>query len=193
MSLVRSLNMVVVTALNRIPSSIVLLASFLIGAAWGIVARFWMRFITSDPEFTWGGTLAIVLVFGVMFLGQAGVYLGRRAGVRTSGFVALRALAIVALIPLAAAAGAPAFPILVLAPLALVRTRWNRWLRVLLGLLAFATGVFVASSLFSYLTLPHAVAGAAWFVLIYGVLGWAVCFSFASRNDPNFGGSITSR
>jgi hypothetical protein len=183
---IRSLNGAVVSALDRTPSLLALIASFLTGAALGIVARIWMRFITTHREFSWDGTLIIVIGFGVMFLGQAGVYLGRRSGVRPSGFVALRILAIVTLLPLAFGAGAFAFPIIVFAPLAIIRTGWNRWLRLLLGVLALIPGVFIAFTLFSDLSLIRATIGVVWFALIYGILVWAVSFSFASRHDPRF-------
>jgi hypothetical protein len=176
----------VASVLDRTSSILVLLASFLTGAALGIVARIWMRFITTDPEFSWVGTLFIVVGFGVVFLGQAGVYLGRRSGLGTFGFVALRVLAIVTLLPLAGAAGAFAFPIIVFAPLAIIRTGWNRWLRLLLGVLALLPGVFVAFTLFSDLSVIRATIGVVWFALIYGILVWAVSFSFASRDDPRF-------
>jgi hypothetical protein len=183
---IRSLNGAVVSVLDRAPSLLVLLASFLTGAALGIVARIWMRFITTHREFSWEGTLMIVIGFGVVFLGQAGVYLGRRSGVRPSGFLALRVLAIVALVPLAGAAGSFAFPIIVFAPLAIIRTGWNRWLRLFLGVLALIPAVFVAFTLFSDLSAIRAAIGVVWFALIYGILVWAVSFSFASRDDPRF-------
>jgi hypothetical protein len=121
-----------------------------------------------------------------MFLGQAGVYLGRRSGVRPSVFVALRVLAIVTLVPLAFGAGGLAFPVIVFAPLAIIRTGWNRWLRLLLGVLALIPAVFVAFTLFSDLSLIRATIGVVWFALIYGILVWAVSFSFASRHDQRF-------
>ncbi|MEA2000643.1 MAG: hypothetical protein U9N84_01955 [Actinomycetota bacterium] len=121
-----------------------------------------------------------------MYLGQAGVYLGRRTGVRPSGFVALRVLAIITLVPLAIGAGAVAFLVIVFAPLAIIRIGWNRWLRLLLGVLALLPGVLVAFTLFSDLSSIQATIGLVWFVLIYGVLVWTVSFSFASQDDPRF-------
>ncbi|HSP27497.1 MAG TPA: hypothetical protein VLN74_03025, partial [Ilumatobacteraceae bacterium] len=44
---------------------IVLIGPFA-GAALGVVARWWMRLISDDPEFTWSGTIFIVLAFTVM-------------------------------------------------------------------------------------------------------------------------------
>ena len=183
---IRLLHGAVVSVLDRAPSLLVLVASFLAGAALGIVARIWMRFVTTHPEFSWEGTLFIVIGFGVVFLGQAGVYLGRRSGVRPFNMVLLRVLAIVTLVPLARAGGAIAFPVIVFAPLAIIRTGWNRWLRLLTGVLAVIPGVFVAITLFSDLGAIRAMIGVAWFVLIYGILVWAVSFSFASRDDPRF-------
>ena len=105
---------------------------------------------------------------------------------RPSGFVALRVLAVVTLVPLAIGAGSVAFPVIVFAPLAITRTGWNRWLRLLLGVLAMLPGVVVAFTLFSDLSVIRATIGLVWFVLIYGILVWAVSFSFASRDDPRF-------
>ena len=105
---------------------------------------------------------------------------------RPSGFVALRVLAFVTLVPLAFGAGAVAFLVIVFAPLAIVRTGWNRWLRVLLGVLALLPGIFVALTLLSDLGAIRATIGLVWFALIYGVLVWAVSFSFALRDDPRF-------
>ena len=128
----QSVHGAVLSVLDRAPSVLVLFAGFLTGAVLGVVARIWMRFITGKhSEFSWEGTLIIVIGFGVMFLGQTGVYLARRNGLGPSGFVALRVLAIVTLVPLAFGAGAFAFPIIVFTPLAIIRTGWNRWLRVL--------------------------------------------------------------
>jgi hypothetical protein len=40
-----------------------------LGAAWGVLARAWMRLVSTEPEFSWFGTLMIVLlsaVFGLL-------------------------------------------------------------------------------------------------------------------------------
>ena len=55
-----------------------LLAGLLAGAAVGILARTWMRLITTDePGFNWSGTLFIVGAFAVMG-GVAGAVAGAR-------------------------------------------------------------------------------------------------------------------
>lgn len=176
----------VVAILDRASPLRVLLAGFGAGLVLGVVARVWMRFVTTDPEFSWEGTLLIVLGFGVMVLGQSGVYLARRSGFGPAGFVALRVLAIVTLVPLATGAGAFAFPIIVCAPLTITRTGWNRWSRLLLGSLALISSAFAVFSLFAELNAIRAIVGALWFALIYAVAVWAVSFSFAPRDDSRF-------
>ncbi len=45
------------------------LTGFGLGAAWGVVARAWMRLVSTSPEFSWSGTLMIVLlgaIFGLL-------------------------------------------------------------------------------------------------------------------------------
>ena len=45
-------------------------AGFLAGLLGGIIARAWMRWISTDPEFSWAGSLGIVFgfVLGAVFL-----------------------------------------------------------------------------------------------------------------------------
>lgn len=50
------------------------------GAAWGVFARIWMRLISSNPEFSWTGTL---LITGFAALLGGGV--GLAAGARLAG------------------------------------------------------------------------------------------------------------
>ena len=59
-------------------------------------------------------------------------------------------------------------------------------MRLLLGILALIPGVFIAFIVISDLSAVRATIGVVWFVLIYGMLVWAVSFSFASRNDSRF-------
>lgn len=87
---VRSANRAVVEWLDRSPASLVLVAGFSAGAAWGVFARFWMRFITTHEEFSWSGTTFIVVAFGVATVGQAGMYLARRSQMTRRGFLGPR-------------------------------------------------------------------------------------------------------
>ncbi len=47
---------------------------FALGATWGVLARVWMRLISTEPEFSWVGTLSIVGLAAVL---GAGVGVGR--------------------------------------------------------------------------------------------------------------------
>jgi hypothetical protein len=50
------------------------------GAAWGVLARIWMRLISGDPEFSWTGTLTIIGVAALLGFGVGLVAAARRAG-----------------------------------------------------------------------------------------------------------------
>lgn len=186
METVLSANRLVVAALNRSSSGSVLVMSFAVGAAWGGFARVWMRYITTHEEFSWFGTLFIVVGFGVAFAGQAAVYLARRNGASRRDFIGLRVLAVVTLLPLSFGAGSFGFPVIALGTLAVIRCGWNRWVRMLLGVGALLVAVGVSASFFADLSLWRAAIGSAWFAAIYAVLVWAVCFSFASQDDQRF-------
>jgi len=98
------------TVARRIPGPVLLLAGLTGGLAWGVLARLWMRFISTDPEFTWSGTLFIVIGFGIAGLAQSGAYLGRRADLRRPAMTVVRVMSVIGLLPLGMAAGAPCFP-----------------------------------------------------------------------------------
>lgn len=56
---------------------------FALGAGWGVLARIWMRLISTEPEFSWVGTLSIIGLAAVLGAGVGLVDAARRAG-RTS-------------------------------------------------------------------------------------------------------------
>ena len=51
-----------------------------LGAAWGVLARVWMRLISTDPEFSWSGTLFIVGLAALLGAGVGLVDAALRAG-----------------------------------------------------------------------------------------------------------------
>lgn len=113
-------------------------AGVVLGAAWGVAARAWMRLISTDPEFSWSGTLLII-----MFAAAGGLGMGLVSGARACGrrswwrFSALLAFPIVA-----APQGIIAFlPSFVLGGLGL-SGRLHGWLRAPL-LAVFCTMPFV--------------------------------------------------
>lgn len=106
---------------------------FALGVAWGAAARIWMRLISTDPEFSWPGTIAILLLAGI-----AGLSLGLVHGSRTQGRSRWWLLAVVMVLPLFASPGLPFLPAVFLGGLALGK-RAMIW-RVLGGV-AFAGSV----------------------------------------------------
>ena len=51
-----------------------------LGAAWGVLARIWMRLISTVPEFSWTGTLGIIGVTATLGAGVGLVHAARRGG-----------------------------------------------------------------------------------------------------------------
>lgn len=153
------------------------------GLAWGMIARLWMRFISTNPEFTWSGTLFIVIGFGIAGLAQSGAYLGRRANLARPAMTALRVVAVIALLPLGVAAGASMFPTIILATLALTHHTWPRWLRGIVAAVALVPAVATALSFFDDLSLIPAVLAVIWFIAIYAGIIWAARFSLGPQLD----------
>ncbi len=167
----------------RVPWPLVLVAGLVGGFAWGVFARVWMRFISTDPQFTWNGTLFIVIGFGVAGLAQSAAYLGRRAHLRRPQMTALRVATFAGLLPLGMAAGGPAFPTIVLAPLALTHVDWSRRARIAVGAVAMLPVLFVARILSEDLPFVRTVVGFLWFLVIYAGIVWAAGFTLAPQLD----------
>jgi hypothetical protein len=53
-----------------------------LGAAWGVLARVWMRLISTDPEFSWTGTLMIIGFAALLGTGVGVVHAARVSGRR---------------------------------------------------------------------------------------------------------------
>jgi hypothetical protein len=54
----------------------------LMGAGWGVLARIWMRLISTDPEFSWTGTL-LIIGFAALLGGGVGLAAGARLAGRS--------------------------------------------------------------------------------------------------------------
>lgn len=103
--------------------------------------------ISTDPEFTWNGTMFIVL--GFTFWGTAqGVATAVRGATRRRWKVTVaRGVGFVCTLPLFFAAGAIMAPTVVGGSLARYRTDWVRWARGVLALVAVAPFVLVGLQL----------------------------------------------
>lgn len=162
---------------------VVLGSGLLFGVAWGVFARLWMSFIASDPEFTWGGTLGIVIGFGIAGTGQAGSYLAARAGLPRRWRTAVRILGFISLLPLGVAAGAVMLPAAVLAAAVWGHDEWPRATRILIaGACALPTAA-VARIVAVDLGLAKTLIALPWFLLVYAVIAWAARFTLGPQRD----------
>ncbi len=113
-----------------------------IGLLYGVLLRGWMRFISSDPEFSWSGTIAIVTVFTILGTCVGLTDLARRHHKRRLTLTS-RIVGCVLGLGCFMAAGAAMFPTIIPAALAVSRRDWWPWLRALLLVLAIAFGTWV--------------------------------------------------
>jgi len=101
------------------------------GLLWGALMRLWMRFVSTDPEFTWSGTGFILGAAIVAGLGLGTAYALRRRGHR--GWWRLFGIP---LILLGAGAGSIMLPGTVIGGLAFGRRNWPKAMRVALATVA---------------------------------------------------------
>ena len=131
---------------RRLPGLAVVALGGLAGLAWGVVARLWMRFVSTDHEFTWGGTLFIIFGFGIFGLAQGVALAGRRAAWRRPALTVARVVGGIGMVPIFGGAGALMIPTVLGGGLARARTDWSRWVRVVLVAVACLPPAFVFGS-----------------------------------------------
>lgn len=139
------------------------------GFTLGVAARAWMRLISTDPEFTWNGTMFIVLGFTVWGTGQGVATATRARTDRRWKLATARTFGAVTTLPLFMAAGGIMAPTVIGGSLAVHRTDWRAWVRVLLGLFGLLPVVMVGVQL-------HDDFGVGWRWLA-GVTGLLVIYA----------------
>ena len=150
-----------------------------LGLIWGVVMRAWMRFISSDPEFSWSGTFFILVASTV-----AGTVLGLARLRRRSGGQGWWRLSLLALVGLGAG-GAVMWPTVMAWGLALGRRR--PWLLVVpLGVAGAAVQILIVrESILDGWRRGSALAAVA--VVVYLAMlateAWAFSVAFA-RSAP---------
>ena len=137
-----------------------ILLGVLCGAGWGVAARVWMRLISTDPTFTWSGTLFIVGASAFAGLGMGIVMaLGQR----------LRGIGVATMLPLGLGPGMIMLPTVALGGMAL-RWRARRRLAVVLAAMGvLSAGLLAGGLLLSELSFVRAVIC---FVLYLGLTAW---------------------
>ena len=154
------------------------------GAVLGIAARAWMRLISEDPEFSWSGTLFIVIGFTVFGFGQSIVAVTRSRLERRWKVTGVRAIGVVTMLPLFVAAGAIMFPTVVGGGLAVARTEWRVGWRIGCVVFAAVPVVFVGLDLVdSFGWSLQSAAGFVSMLAVYGTIIWATRFTMVAQRD----------
>ncbi len=153
------------------------------GAVWGTVARLWMRWVSTDPEFSWSGTLFIIGGFTVFGTGQGLAAAARHAGWRRPARTVARAVAGIVTLPLFMAAGGIMMPTVVFGGLAVSRTEWPRPVRVLVTLIALAPFAMVGGQLIGDFGASGGLIRVIALAPIYAVIVWAMRATMVAQAD----------
>lgn len=140
------------------------------GVAIGVVARWWMRLITDEPEFSWSGTIFIVGAFTVAGTGHGLAWAARRADLRRRWTTPARIVAAVLTLPIFVGAGAMMMPTVLCASLARHRSDWRRAVRVVVSLLALPAPVLVVVDIVRNGITPGRLLGIVLFVATYALV-----------------------
>ena len=143
-----------------------------------------MRLISEDPEFTWNGTLFIVLGFTLFGLAQAVVAVARSREPRRWQLTIVRTVGGIFTLPLFAAAGAVMFPTVVGAGLGSARTKWHPFIRGICFAIATVPVFFVGRQLVDAFGWSlHTAAGFVVMLAVYATIIRATQFTFAQQED----------
>lgn len=162
-----------------------LVRGLLLGATVGVGYRAWMRLIAPDPQFTWDGTI-FILMLGVV--AGVGASLTRTARVRLergwSRGVA-RTLGTIAVLGLGMGQGMIALPVWLLAGLAWGRTNASPWLRMAMLVLAGVATWLMFDSVgpeLERLSVLRRVLAVPTFLALAGMI--AMLFTWPTRTVP---------
>jgi hypothetical protein len=148
----------------------IVLAAPFAGATLGVVARCWMRLITDDPEFSWNGTIFIILAFAIAGAGHGVAWAARRAGVRRRWSTTARVAAGVLTLPIFAGAGAMMLPTVFGASVAGARTDWPRAARLAAAFVAIPVPIIIGTDLVENGITPGVLLGVVLMAATYAVV-----------------------
>lgn len=142
----------------------------LCGLVLGVMARAWMRLISSDPEYTWHGTLSIVIGFAWFGAWTTGASLLVRSSRRWRRAVA-RGLGVLGTLPLFAAAGGVMLPTVAFGTWLAARPPRRWWLRLPILAVAAVPVLFVTKAIIdAFGASVRSAAGIAGMVALYTVV-----------------------
>jgi hypothetical protein len=176
---------------------VTLLLAFLAGGfLLGVIARGWMRLISGEVEFTWAGTVAIVVIFTIAGLAQGVALAVRRSGWPRWTKRIVQVVALVLVLPLGSGAGLVMLPAIVTGSLAAGRTTWPPWVRAVLAGIATLNAIVLLPTFLDDVGWLRGMVGWVAMLAIYGVIVWAVSLTlrpFDPRVGPPNGSPLQGR
>lgn len=152
----------------------------LLGLAWGVAARLWMRFISTDPEFSWSGTGFIVGAATIAGTASGIVRAARRSWVKGLG--------VAAFLPLGMGAGMLTLPTIMFGTLATRRRTLPSAARVLLGVVAAIPLAFVVGGILQEgFGVIRASLAVLWYV---GLCAWMIAIAGVSIGSTRLPGPL---
>lgn len=152
----------------------IILAALAKGFVVGVVARAWMRWISTDPEFSLSGSIFIVMAFMIFMLNQSSVRLLRQRFKGRRSVLLIRISGVVFSLPIFTAAGGIMFPSVALASVAKWNTALGKRTRGVLLLLALIIPVIISKDIVSDFGWSLATIGRILlFISIYSVVVFA--------------------
>ena len=149
----------------------IILAAAVKGVVVGVVARAWMRWISTDPEFSWSGSIFIVMVFMGFMVNHSIVRLLRQRFKGSRSVFLIRTGGVIFSLPIFAGAGGIMFPAVALASVGTWNTALGKRARGVLLLLALVIPIKISIDIISDFGWSFATIGRILlFVSIYSVV-----------------------
>jgi membrane protein YdbS with pleckstrin-like domain len=149
----------------------IILTALIKGLVLGVVARAWMRWISTDPEFSWSGSIFIVLAFMIFMVNHSIVRLLRQRFKGRRSVFFIRTSGVIFSLPIFTAAGGIMFPAVALASVATWNTALGKRTRGVLFLLALIIPIRISMDIISDFGWSFATIGRILlFVSIYTVV-----------------------
>ena len=165
---------------------IALLFGVLGGLVLGVLARLWMRTISTEPEFSWGGTLFIVGIFLIFGTSQACVYVLRSKMTRKTSTEIVRGIGGFFSLAIFVGAGAQMLPTVALGSIALWRMEFNNKIRLLLAAIGLIIPATITIRIISDFGWEIASAGRLLLMLlVYGAVIIATHPTVTAFHDPH--------
>ena len=165
----------------------VLLVGLFGGLTLGVLARLWMRTISTDPEFSWGGTIGILIVFVVFGIAQASVHVLRKRVTGKQRTTTVRLIGGLFSLSIFVGAGGLMFPTVAMGSIALWRREFSNKTRIILVALSLIIPGTVAVGVIADFGWEVASVGKVFFmILIYGAVVIATQPTVSAYEDPNY-------